>query len=717
MGSFKEVLARLASARGQGRGVGRFVSGRARLGVMSLGLCAAVVPLQLVGCGSDEAAGSGGSGATGGNGGTGGSAGSAGTAGVGGVTPEVAWPHVSCDALVDDYCRYPFPSNVHTVDDSSTPTGRRVKFEGDFLLKSFQGPVLKGDPWDKSDGFSPGVAALTYIPGATEAGLPSSANIDASLSADSPTILLDAETGERVPHWAEIDLSNKTDSHRTLMLRPAVRLKDATRYIVALRNIQTDSGTAEPTAAFKALRDNTVFDGDESIHQRRGLYADIFKRLEDAGIQRDNLQLAWDYTTASRENNTSWMLKMRDESLAQAGDSGPEYTITSVEQDIDADIAFRIFGTFKVPLYVDDPGPGSHLLFGSDGMPKVNETTPTHDVEFEILIPKSAETAPAKLVAYGHGLLGEKEQIESGHFRTFMNEYNYAFFAVDLKGMAAEDEDHITEVLGSGEVDRLSTMFDRMHQGVLNNLLAMRMMKNAFSKDATYGQYIDPNARYYHGISQGGIFGGVYMGLTTDVERGVLGVPGMSYNLLLNRSVDFLPFYAVMRVTYPDSRDQQIALSLLQMLWDRVEPTGYAPYIRENMLPNTPAHEVLLRAAVGDHQVSTLGAAIMARAIGAQHIDTGVRDVWGLPATAGATSGSSYFEYDFGLPAEPMCNRPMSLCGDPHGKLRKLEEARQQLDLFLRTGESKNFCAGGTCKFTDQSECTGGEDQVDLCAE
>ena len=712
MGSLKQRLARRATTRGPSFGM---FSSRARVGFASLGLCAAVaLPLQLTGCGSDES--SGGSGASGGTGGSAGNGGG-GSGGVGGVTPEVAWPHVTCDALVDEYCRYPFPSNVHTIDDSTTPTGRRVKFDGEFLLTSFQGPVLKGDPWDKSDGFSPGVAALTYIPGATGEGLPTSADIAASLGADSPTIILDAETGERIPHWAEIDLSNKVDAHRTLMLRPAVRLKDATRYIVALRNIKTESGPAEPTAAFKALRDNTLFDGDESINQRRGLYADIFKRLGDAGIPKDDLVLAWDYTTASRENNTSWMLKMRDEALAQAGDTGPEYTITSVEPDIDTDIAFRIFGTFKAPLYVDDPAPGSHLLFGDDGLPKINETTPTYDVEFEILIPKSAESAPAKLVAYGHGLLGDKEQIESGHFRTFMNEYNYAFFAVDLKGMASDDEGHITDVLSSGQLDNLSTMFDRMHQGVLNNLLAMRMMKNAFSKDATYGKYIDPNSRYYHGISQGGIFGGVYMGLTTDVERGVLGVPGMSYNLLLNRSVDFQPFYAVMRVTYPDSRDQQVALSLLQMLWDRVEPNGYAPYIRENMLPSTPAHEVLLRAAVGDHQVSTLGAAIMARAIGAQRIDTGIRDIWNLPATDGATSGSSFFEYDFGLPAEPICNRPMSLCGDPHGKLRKLEEARQQLDLFLRTGESKNFCTNGVCKFPDQSECTGGEDQVDLCAE
>ena len=75
------------------------------------------------------------------------------------------------------------------------------------------------------------------------------------------------------------------------------------------------------------------------------------------------------------------------------------------------------------------------------------------------------------------------------------------------------------------------------------------------------------------------------------------------------------------------------------MLWDRVEPSGYTKYLRQDMLPGTPAHEVLMRAAVGDHQVTTLGAHIMARAVGAKHVDSGVRDVPGLEKVPGAQSG------------------------------------------------------------------------------
>ena len=236
----------------------------------------------------------------------------------------------------------------------------------------------------------------------------------------------------------------------------------------------------------------------------------------------------------------------------------------------------------------------------------------------------------------------------------------------------------------------------------------MRMMKNAFSKDATYGQYINPDERYYHGISQGGIAGGVYMALTQDVTRGALGVMGQPYNLLLNRSVDFDKFFAVLRVSWPDTRDQQLLLGYTQMLWDRVEPSGYTHMIGKAMLPDTPKHAVLMRAARGDHQVANAAAHVMARAIGASHVDTGIVDIYGLDKTSKVDGESGYVEYDFGLPEDPLCNIPQRACEDPHGKLRKLQEARVQLDQFFTTGVIENTC-GGKCEFADMSGCEAGE--------
>jgi hypothetical protein len=634
--------------------------------------------------------------------------------------PEVRWPTLECDPLVPSYCGFPFPSNVFTKEDTTSPTGRRVQLAAATLPVASSGVRSKPDPWNISDGFSPGAALLAELPGAIETGLPNAEAIERSLEADSPTVLLDAETGERVAHFSEIDKSGGEvepgePENRALMIRPAVRLEDGRRYIVAIRGVQGRTGPVEPSPAFKALRDKRVFD-DASITARRGLYEDIFLRLGSAGVARETLQLAWDFTTASRDNNTARLIHMRDEALALAGDDGPAYTIDVEDTAFDPEhVAVRIEGKLTVPLYLDDPAPGSNLLLGADGLPEPNPKRPTYEIPFELMIPKSAADEPAALLQYGHGLLGERGQIHAQNFRELIQKFNYAIFAVDLVGMS-DDSSHIADVLATGDVDRLSTMFDRMHQGTLNYLMAMRTMSRGFAKDPKYGKYINKDERYYHGISQGGIFGGVYMSVSTDVTRGVLEVMGQPYNLLLNRSVDFGVFFTIMRMSFPDTRDQQFYLNLIQMLWDRVEPNGYTKYLRQDMLPNTPAHEVLMRAAVGDHQVTTLGAHIMARAIGAKHIDSGVRPIYGLETVKSATQGSGYIEYEFGLPPAPVCNIPLNACDDPHGELRYLDAAGPELDHFLRTGKFDNFCPNGVCRFPELSGCKPGE-QASTCPE
>ena len=45
------------------------------------------------------------------------------------------------------------------------------------------------------------------------------------------------------------------------------------------------------------------------------------------------------------------------------------------------------------------------------------------------------------------------------------------------------------------------------------------------------------------------------------------------------------------------------------------------------------------------------------------------------------------------------CALPQRACDDPHGSIRVLPEAAEQLDHFLRTGEVRNFCPGGVCSF------------------
>jgi len=606
-----------------------------------------------------------------------------------------AWPTLVCDDLADAYCAFPFPNNVFT-EAADSPTGRRVALSAGALPSTAAGEY---DPsaWNLADGFSPGGPILVHVPGATAEGLNDSTDIGASLAADARTLVLDLATGAAVPHWAELDATTDSDGLRTLLIQPAIRLDDATRYVVALRGLHSSLGdTLRPTPLMARL---VAGNGPED---RQPLYdEELLPALEEAGWARDEVQIAWDFTTASRQSTTGWLLHMRDVALAEVADGGPSFTIDSVDDDWNPEhIAFRVLGTMHAPRFLTGSEAGATLVFGADGMPALNGTM---DVPFEVLIPNSAVGSPKPLLQYGHGLFGDLDQVESGHFRSWIDEYGWVFFAADLKGMASDDEEWVRGVLLSGELDRMAAMYDRLHQGFLNWILLMELMQTGFAEDAQFGAYVDPSMAQYHGISQGGIMGLVYAAVSPHVDRAALGVMGQPYALLLSRSVDFDEFFLALKLVLDDPRDIQLMLGLAQMLWDRVEPSGWSAYVPDD-------RQILMRDAIGDHQVTTLGAHVMARTLRADHVDTGVREVWGLDAVAGTTTGHALVEYDFGLPGVPTCNVPMSLCGDPHGELRKLEPARRQLDLFLRTGEVRNFCDGGVCSFADLSECEINDD-------
>jgi hypothetical protein len=250
---------------------------------------------------------------------------------------------------------------------------------------------------------------------------------------------------------------------------------------------------------------------------------------------------------------------------------------------------------------------------------------------------------------------------------------------------------------------------DRQHQGHVNQLLAMRMMIGRVARDGVRDgagkllldpSWIDPGVRAYRGDSQGGIMGSVYMAISTDVTRGLLAEGGFPYNLLLNRSVDWPVFGSVLASSYANALDRQLMLGLIQMAWDRTEPSGYAPYITRDALPGTPEHQVLLHAALGDHQVTTLGTHILARSVGAKNLRSNdpaqplLRDVWGVESVAAPVEGSALVEYDFALEKEPLANIPATDGCDPHGRVRRLTPSYQQQDAFFRSGTAQWFCDG-----------------------
>ena len=219
---------------------------------------------------------------------------------------------------------------------------------------------------------------------------------------------------------------------------------------------------------------------------------------------------------------------------------------------------------------------------------------------------------------------------------------------------------------------------------------------------------IDRTRLFYDGNSQGGIMGGSLTALAPDFNRAVLGVPGMNYSTLLQRSSDFDPMYSqFLYPNYPNELERQLIFSLMNTLWDRGEANGFAHHMTTDPYPNTPAHTVLLHAAFGDHQVANVTTEVEARTIGAylrtpsldpgRHSDEPVL-LRHPPRPELPLRRLRLVVWDSGSPTPPTTNTPPRTGADPHSHPRNDVKARIQKSAFLQVnGALTDPCGPGPC--------------------
>lgn len=691
---------------------------------------------------------------------------------------ELLAPDGACDFLDRSECLYPFPNDRFTKADPGSETGRRVDFQLAGMPRNIAGVPVNPAELNRSDGFSPGSSIIVKVPGLdTQEAFDASRLVpETDMSAfDNPSqavVVIDTTTHQRWPIWAELDSNppertpGNTDDV-TLIVRPAVNFAEGHRYVVALRNLKDAAGREIPaTDAFRVYRDRLITQ-QPAVESRRDHMESIFDDLKTAGVTRSDLYLAWDFTVASQENLSGRMLSIRDDAFAQLGDtnladgvvqgSSPAVSglqVTDYTPAQDSRIARKVTGNVSVPCYMNTPGclpAGSTFNYPVGTDPdRMPQQLPGNNasVAFTCILPRDPVTGNlatnVRPSLYGHGLLGSASEVEGGNVKAMAFEHKMMMCATDWYGFATVNVPNVLLILQ--DISQFPLLGDETQQGMLDFLFLGRAMihsaglnSNAAFQDGSGNGVIDTDELYYDGNSQGGILGGSLTAVAPDYTRAVLGVPGMNYSTLLPRSVDFEP-YAEGRFTqtvcdalslplcplpgdlplgglydnYPDELERPLIFALLQMQWDRAEANGYAAHMTDDPLPNTPKHQVLLDAALGDHQVANVAAQVEARTIGA--------GVYAPETDPGRLSGNAFFGLDpitfpratpytgsalvtwdggpLGFPggsAEPpyanVPPRPPEYGSDPHSYPRNDVKARAQKSAFLMPdGRLANFC-------------------------
>jgi hypothetical protein len=631
-----------------------------------------------------------------------------------------------CEILNDVECLLPYPSSRFLVP-AATPTGYRVSLPASGMPTLH--PPLSPAPFNALDGFAPTTQILMHFPGGVSlekskvsrllpagcCGQPTGPPwIDTrvadgrSLDGDSPTVLVDADTGERVLHFVELDVrAAATPERQALILRPLRSLLPGHRYLVAVRRLVHEDGS--PVAAeapFAALRDRRPTDIPQLV-ARRAAMERVLERLARLGVARKELVLAFDFVTQSDHQLTHQMLSMRDQAFAwlegvTADPARKPFQVTNVK-DVSAcagpnDVVWReVAGTFQSPLFLEGPpiqdasAPALPLKVDANDDPVQNGFM---DAPFTISIPCASldptqETHP---IVLGHGAFGTGDgmvrsipgSVADISARFGLGEWRYLAGATDWQSICCAPGGLLwigLQVIGFGQsqLDHFEALPDRTKQGELNTLVLARLMKRGiFNRDPAFqvpdgagtrgvfpGERNPDNEAFYFGISLGGIYGLFFSALTPDIERFHVDVPAINFSQLLQRSTLFvsplvggISFESIVRsLGLTDPLQTLVGYDLLNEIWVSGEPGGYATHITANPLPGSGVgpggrrgKRILLTMAWLDKTVPNLSTEVAARTLGLPQLDGSL--LRGMPQIEDLAGGegldSAYVVYDTG---------------------------------------------------------------------
>ncbi len=168
-----------------------------------------------------------------------------------------------CNPIDTTACILPYPSSYYLAVDSSTETGYRVNIGPRTLPITKRGTHINPENWNDLDGFSTTAPLLFNLPDVTNDTMVPWWNIELYSASNVSSILINTKTGERVPHWVEID---RVDPHwPMIIMQPAVSLEFNTHYVVGIRRMTNSKGEVIPaTAGMKVLIDKTTSDDGTS---------------------------------------------------------------------------------------------------------------------------------------------------------------------------------------------------------------------------------------------------------------------------------------------------------------------------------------------------------------------------------------------------------------------------------------------------------------------
>lgn len=548
-----------------------------------------------------------------------------------------------------------------------------------------------------ADGFTRIPPIVTWLPGSFDpASLPDPDDWGATLQDDSPVrVAVIQDDAEPVP-WpvlAEIDATATDPSEATLIVRPHRPFPFGSTVVVGLRTSLTAlDGTAHPAseALARILEQRPESDAERSLvdRERDALLAALPIVGPDAG----DLAQAFTFTVRSEDDVTAPSIAMQDLAAAEA-----TVTYTMEDPTYEADRAL-IYGTMTTPWFLDAD---NRIVLDDDGQPVEQERRAS---PFLVTIPRTVtETRPTML--FGHGFFSAIEESTWGNLFDGLERWVMPAVTTKFHGFAEEDLASIAiPALGGDDISGLAGVIDLQSQSQSHFTLLHTLIAKHLSQDLEIDWPDDDQGAFkplsatelpYMGISNGGTQGLVMMATSPVLSRGALIVPGGGWSHMLQRAAQWTTLGAVFSTKFSSDAELQLAMSMVQQIFDPVDSLNYIDHLATDRLPGRVSDpDLLLIEGIDDAQVANLVTHWIVGAAQVPVLTPNVADVWDAPSLPGDQTANVAFEaYDLGVTPNPKGNVAPEENG-VHNDIRLLDAYRQQVGDFLMTGVVARTCEG-----------------------
>ena len=569
----------------------------------------------------------------------------------------------------------PFPSNYFLVDDPQTPSGYRVNITPENIPPGetmFEGYPALHDQVNALDGFgtsaeilfgfSAEIGSREVIGGEVVVTPPESLQIspDETVENDSPVVLIciDADSPDYqqpVPLILEY-LSEKAEgrTQHTLIIEPAYPLRPKTTYALVLTTRLTDRSDhcVAPSESTKRLLSGKNPQEFGLLGEQVPLALDIL--AEDEFIEdQSEVSGITVFTTQSIDEE---ILAATNQVLQQQ----PEIVANSIQITPGSDgVAAVVVGKFTAPQF--QTADGTFVI--QDSQPVVQRT---EELEFELVIPETtAENQPPfQVIIYQHGLLGQKEQ-DMGAKRA-QAQAGFASLAIDAV-------EHGTRGSGEGLVNVLNFFTISSEEGTFNMPVLRDNFRQTFldlvslaelvpvlaevdllpdgNPDGVYELRADPV--YLSGHSLGAVISAGAGALSPRIPIVNLSTGGgrLATNLFMRSEV--LGFFIdALKPEGTTDTDVRRFMPLLQMLIERGDPVNLARLVIAEPPTGSASKHVLFGTVKDDGYVPNPSNEVLGRALGVDHLQPVVWDIYGLntldePSSANHSQGVTAVLFQF----------------------------------------------------------------------